>query len=49
MFVKEETLEYLNKSNLLETLNIINTRDLHNELANNLKNNNIMQKAKIKV
>jgi hypothetical protein len=36
MIVKEETLEYLHKNNLVDILNIINLRDLHNKLDNNL-------------
>jgi hypothetical protein len=48
MLFKKETLEYLNQSNLLEAIKIIDTLHLYNILQDNLEHN-INIKTKIKV
>jgi ankyrin repeat protein len=49
MIVKEETLEYLHKNNLVDILNIIQTRDLHNQLDHNLNSKITDTKNKVKI
>jgi hypothetical protein len=48
MVIKEETLEYLEKNNLSEIINIVKSRDLYGKLDDNL-NNDIINKHKKKI
>jgi ankyrin repeat protein len=49
MVINKKTVDYLKKEKLLETLNIINTRDLHSGLNNNLSYNPINNNIKLKI
>jgi ankyrin repeat protein len=47
--IKQETMKYLHKNNLVDTLNIIQTRDLHNQLDHNLNSKITDTKNKVKI
>jgi hypothetical protein len=49
IIIKEETLQYLQTNGLIETINIIKSRDLHAQLDNNLNNDTIENKSKRKI
>jgi hypothetical protein len=49
MSIKKETIEFLQTNNYLDIINLINLRNLHNQLDNNLNNNIINNISKIKI
>jgi hypothetical protein len=48
MIVKKETLTYLEEHSYLETIEIINFRNSHNDLIKNLNSDIINNKMKVK-
>jgi ankyrin repeat protein len=47
--IKQETMKYLHKNNLVDILDIINLRDLHNQLDHNLNSKITDTKNKVKI